>query len=167
MRLNPGVLRASVEAPLRSRLLWLGLSLLVVVDARPALACSCVSNLPTDDEGRRKRYSIVLLGTTKSWTCVDPESEKLVSMGLADACREYQAVLSVVAVWKGKAAKEVTVRPGRGSCGDEFRVGETYLVFGQPTATPAAGLATNLCHGNHKATLEDVRKLFGKEKKAK
>ena len=146
---------------LDARLLAVGVCLISFASARQAWSCSCASGLPSDDKGRRQRYGIAFWGTAKSLDCVDPEAEKLVALGLP-SCREYQSEFRVDAVWKGRVAAQVIVRPGRGSCGVPFEPGRTYLVFAQAVTRDGREVATNLCTGSHASSLEEARRSLGK-----
>jgi hypothetical protein len=134
------------------------LSIMFVAQVR-VYGCTCVSlDIPLSREvsGRLKDSTAVFSG----------EAIKLEKI---PGTRDLIATFSVDESWKGDIASMIEVRTAMdgASCGYDFRIGTSYLVyaFQQPDA-----LRTSLCGGNrprYDQYAEDQIKLLGKGKTPK
>lgn len=131
--------------------LAMGLSLAATLDVRPAHACSCAGTGDAEEELRRSDAVF---------------SGEVVEVGELDSGMPFLAPVTfdVKGAWKGVTGDSVVVHgqgPGA-SCGLDFELGETYLVFAGGSGEGGGGkLQTGLCSATRLASEETARNMFG------
>ena len=113
--------------------------LTMVVTARDALACSCA---PSELSAQVDRSDVVFSGPVIAREVAD--ADPAVPSG-----EQVAWIFGVDHVHKGTAREPQTVisAGSEASCGVEFEVGMTYLVFGTQRPGEAGQVSTGLCSG--------------------
>jgi hypothetical protein len=127
--------------------------------AAGAHACSCAGMSDTDDVFRRSNAvfagEVVEIGELPTEQ-VEPTDPGMLLLA--------PVTFEVKAAWKGVAGGPVVVH-GQGpapSCGLDFELGETYLVFaGRAGEGDNGPLQTDLCSPTRPASVETARNMFG------
>jgi hypothetical protein len=132
---------------------------LAALDARPAEACSCAQAGSMEEEFQRS--GAVFSGKVSEVGGLTPERD-----GITTRVRPYLAPVTfdVNAAWKGVSGDTAVVYgqgPGA-SCGLNFELGETYLVFASGAETgKESPLQTNFCSATRQMGEETARNMFG------
>lgn len=125
-----------------------------------AHACSCAGESMSSEEALR-RSSAVFSGKVSEVGSLKPERD-----GITTRVRPYLAPVTfdVNAAWKGVSGDTAVVY-GQGpgvSCGLDFEIGETYLVFASGAETgKGSPLQTSYCSATRQASEETARNMFG------
>lgn len=112
----------------------LGFTLVPVLGANPAMACSCIQS--TEQENY-ERADVVFKGTMDDARATN------------DQFGERVFVFTPSTIYKGKAAKpqKVSTAGNSSACGADLTGGGPFLVFAAKADGAKAGLSTSLCSG--------------------
>ena len=118
---------------------------LALFSAAAAHACSCLPPAPAVEELKRSRA--VFIGRV-----IEIKRRKETD----DLFRSVEVVFEVTKVWKGIAARNITVytSPDSAACGFNFKKGESYLVYA--SGTDDDRLHASIC--SRTARLKNARK---------